>query len=369
MPYRGFGAYDDNWAGLMTRRIVWGNTAPSPVVCLLAVANVLVFVVTAHGQEIASSADLVAGGALTKSALQPGEQWRLIAAGFLHASVPHLLTNLLSLLACGPTLERRLGSTAFALVYVTALLGGSVASVETHGTSFIGVGASGAILGLLGALFALWVLGKIHLHPRFFFINFGLMGAINAPALHVDWAAHLGGFGGGLVSIALLDLLERSANLALRCRFPEFVKGNLLGLFGALGAALWRFSPQLNGGHVVINVAALSCLSMAFALLLDVLLSIRRGLAVVVVVLAACNGLIALGAAALFAPFACGVSQHGGVGVDTLTFLFCSASGYIPFAAAFAFSLLLYANAFRRGLVDVGFTSAMLMARRRRELG
>lgn len=47
----------------------------------------------------------------------------------------------------------------------------------------------------------------------------------------------------------------------------------------------------------------------------------------------------------------------------------CSATGYIPFAAVFALSLLLYAGAFRRGLVDVGFTSAMLMANRRRERG
>ena len=283
--------------------------------------------------------------------------------------MPHLITNLLSLLACGPTLERRLGPTAFAVVYVTALLGGSVTSVETHGASFIGVGASGAIVGLFGALFALWILGKIHLHPRFFLINFGLMGAVNVPGSHVDWAAHLGGFGGGLVSIAFLDLFERAANGALRCRFPEFVKANVLALVGAVGAALWPFSPQLQGSHGLLNVAAWCCLSIAFALLVDVLLSIRRGLAVVVVLLGACNGMLALAAVALFARSACRMPQPAGIGVDTLAHFVCSAAGYIPFAAAFALSLLFYAGAFRRGLVDVGFTSAMLMANRRRERG
>ncbi len=339
----------------MSRRIVWVSRKPSPLVCLIVTVNIVVFIVTAHGPNDPAVGDLVAAGALTKSALLAGERWRLVAAGFLHASLPHLLTNIVSLLAFGPTLERRLGPTAFALVYLLALVGGSVASVATHDAPFIGVGASGAIVGSLGALFALWLLGKIQLHPRFFFINFALMGAVNVPGSRVDWVAHLGGFAGGLIGIALLDLVERAANGALRCRFPEFVKANTLGLIVAVGVALWPSSMvSLEAGQGLVKIAAWACLSIAFALLLDVFLSMRRGLAVVVMILCACNGLAAVGAATI-------------AGVDAVTRSIAPSSGHmIPFATAFALSLALYAGAFRRGLSDVGFTSAMLMANRRR---
>ena len=358
---------DDRARGV-SKRIVWGSHKPSPIVCLIVTANIVAFIATAHGPIDPPAADLVAAGALTKSALQAGERWRLVAAGFLHASVPHLLTNLISLLAFGPTLERRVGPTAFALVYLLALVGGSVASVATHGAAFVGVGASGAIVGSLGALFALWILGKVHLHPRFFFINFALMGAINVPGSRVDWVAHLGGFAGGLISIALLDLFERAANVILRCRFPEFVKANTLGLIVVVGAALWPSSVfSLDAGQGMLKVAAWACLSVALALVLDVFLSMRRGLAVVTMILCLGNGL----AASMIRPLACTMLPTRVSGtLDALTPSICrSPSPVIPCAAVFALSLLLYANIFRRGLTDVGFTSAMLMANRRRERG
>ena len=358
----------DDRARRMSKRIVWASHKPSPIVCLIVMANIVAFIATVHGPNDPAAADLVVAGALTKSALQAGERWRLIAAGFLHASVPHLLTNLVSLLAFGPTLERRVGPTAFALVYLLALVGGSVASVATHGAAFVGVGASGAIVGSLGALFALWILGKIHLHPRFFFINFALMGAINVPGSRVDWVAHLGGFAGGLISIALLELFEKAANGALRCRFPEFVKANTLGLIVVVGAALWPSSVfSLDTGQGLLKVAAWACLSVALALLLDFFLSIRRGFAVVVMILCISNGL----AASMVRPLACTMlSTHVSGSLDALTRSICRSPGpMISCAAVFTLSLLFYANTFRRGLADVGFTSAMLMANRRRERG
>ncbi len=354
----------------MRRRIVWAYATPSPIVCFLAAANVLAFVLSAHGRGTPSTNDLVAAGALTTWSLQSGEHWRLLAAGFLHTSVPHLLTNLASLFACGPTLERRLGPTAFTLVYVAALMSSSFTSVEAHGAIFIGVGASGAIIGLLGALFALWIMGKVHLHPRFFFINFGLLGAANVPGSHVDWAAHFGGFVGGFVSIALLDLFERAAGGLLRCKLPEFVKANTLILIGVGAFAMWPSPARLlHGGSGMFQLAAWGCGSMAFVMLLDLLLSIRRGLAGVVLVLAACNGLTALAGVAALGPAHCQMGLQAS-GIDTATRLFCPASDYAEgaaFAAAFAVSALLYAGALRRGLSDVGFMTTMLMAHRRRD--
>ncbi len=354
----------------MRRRIIWGHATPSPIVCFIAIINVIAFVLSTHGRGTPSTNDLVAAGALTPWTLQSGEHWRLLTAGFLHASVPHLLTNVASLFACGPTLARRLGPTAFTLVYVAALMGSSFTSLEAHGEVFIGVGASGAIIGLLGALFALWITGKIDLHPRFFFINFGLLGAANVPGLHVDWAAHFGGFVGGLASMALLDLLERAAGGLLRCKFPELVKANTLMLIGVAAFTMWPSPARLfHDSTGMFQVAAWGCGSIAFVMLLDLLLPIRRGLAGAVLVLGACNGLMSIAGIAALSSADCKMWLQAS-GIDTARRLFCPASSYAEsaaFAAAFAVSALLHASALRRGLSDVGFVSAMLMAHHRRD--
>ncbi len=342
----------------MTSRKADGfSRVPSPVVTLLAVANGLVFALCAHGRAAAPVEDLVADGALTSWTLQSGQYWRLIACGFLHANVIHLASNLISLFVCGPLLERRLGPTAFAIVYVAALVGGSLASLFVHGGAFVGVGASGAIFGVLGALFALWILGKSQMQATFFFVNFGLQGMLGAQSSHIDWAAHLGGFCFGMASIAILDLVARGSGAVLRCKFPEFVKANIAVLVAAAGTLIWLSSTRFpRGGPGLVDVAAWAVATGALVMLLDTTLSRRRGLAGAVVVLTACNGFLAYGAASLMLG-------------DALLHPMVDHAPEIAFLVAVTLSGLLYAGAFKRGLRDVGFLSAMLIGNRRRERG
>ena len=81
-----------------------------------------------------------------------GEWYRLLTSAFLHGSFLHIAFNMYVLFALGPTLERILGHGRFIILYLSAALGGSVASYCFSDIATVSVGASGAIFGLMGAL-------------------------------------------------------------------------------------------------------------------------------------------------------------------------------------------------------------------------
>jgi rhomboid protease GluP len=91
-------------------------------------------------------------GALVKAPIIAGEWWRLITAAFLHGSLLHIALNGYALYLIGREVESFFGRTRFAAIYAIALLAGSVASFIFLPYYALGVGASGAIFGLIGAL-------------------------------------------------------------------------------------------------------------------------------------------------------------------------------------------------------------------------
>ena len=93
---------------------------------------------------------LLAFGASCRPYFLAGEYWRAVMPMFLHLSLIHLLLNLYALCLFGPELERLCGCGVFALIYVSAGTAGSLGSMLM--TRRIGAGASGAVLGICGAL-------------------------------------------------------------------------------------------------------------------------------------------------------------------------------------------------------------------------
>ena len=91
-------------------------------------------------------------GALFGPLVAEGEWWRLITSGFLHANLLHLALNMVLLFQLGGILEPALGKVRFAAVYFTSLLCGSFGVMVLDPNSPT-VGASGAVFGLMGALF------------------------------------------------------------------------------------------------------------------------------------------------------------------------------------------------------------------------
>lgn len=81
-----------------------------------------------------------------------GDWWRFLTPMLVHAGAFHLLMNGYVLFMIGPAVEQRYGPFRFLAIYVAAGLGGSIASFAFNDPYQPSVGASGAILGLIGAL-------------------------------------------------------------------------------------------------------------------------------------------------------------------------------------------------------------------------
>ena len=100
-------------------------------------------------------------GALVPAMVWDGEIWRLISANFVHIDVSHLAFNLFSLLFLGTFLERYFGRTRMISVFFASGLGAMLTVVSAYSLAGnerdLVAGASAAIFGLVGALFAwLW---------------------------------------------------------------------------------------------------------------------------------------------------------------------------------------------------------------------
>jgi len=84
-----------------------------------------------------------------KAASQP---WTLITSMFVHAGLTHLFLNMWALFVFGPILERMLGAQKFLALFLIAGIIGNVGFALFYPSNIAGVGASGAIYGILGAL-------------------------------------------------------------------------------------------------------------------------------------------------------------------------------------------------------------------------
>ncbi|HZU13116.1 MAG TPA: rhomboid family intramembrane serine protease [Chloroflexota bacterium] len=190
-------------------RLLMRDRQPLVTYALIAV-NVAVFVLLSVNGGPGNGPTLVTFGALQPRLILDGEWWRLLTAIFLHASVPHILFNMTSLFAVGTLAERLYGSGRFLAIYLGAGLIGSAVSfglaIQSGTLGDIGVGASGAIFGVAGAL----ITARFHsstvipqrLRDRIStsmipLVVISLVLAYLTP--YVDNAAHIGGLLGGML--------------------------------------------------------------------------------------------------------------------------------------------------------------------------
>ncbi len=162
-------------------------------------------------------------GAKINSNILNGEYWRFITPVFLHAGIPHLLVNCYSLYAVGVTVEKIYGRYKFLVIYFIAGIFGNILSFMF--SSNPGVGASGAIFGLLGALL-FFGLERPALFKSSFGANIVVMIVINLfygfSKTGIDNFAHIGGLIGGFLATgavsgkkALKWYMNRYAYIAL----------------------------------------------------------------------------------------------------------------------------------------------------------
>lgn len=83
-------------------------------------------------------------------AVRQGALWMLFTSMFLHANPAHLFGNVLFLLIFGTSLEEQVSVRKWLVVYFLSGFAGNIAFLFLGGDA-AGLGASGAIWGLLGA--------------------------------------------------------------------------------------------------------------------------------------------------------------------------------------------------------------------------
>jgi uncharacterized protein len=139
---------------------------------------------------------------LNKNAINNYEIWRFVSAIFLHGSVIHLLYNLFALFVFGLILEKKIGSYRFLFVFFFSGIIANIISVNFYASS---LGASGAIMGIIGCLtiisplMMVWAFGL--LMPMFIAAIVWVIGDILGVFMpsEVGNIAHLSGVGVGFL--------------------------------------------------------------------------------------------------------------------------------------------------------------------------
>jgi rhomboid protease GluP len=174
----------------------------TPIILSLNVIIWLLMIANGISPIFPGTEDVMKWGATSTDAVTHGEYWRLWTSNYLHYGIIHLGVNMLSLNNVGRMLEQFIGWWRFALLYTISGICASAVSIWWNPYA-VGVGASGAIVGLVGILLAILTTNLIEKSVRMkmlrsIAISAGLMVVIGMQA-NVDNAAHLGGLVAGMI--------------------------------------------------------------------------------------------------------------------------------------------------------------------------
>ena len=214
------GSYRAEWQGVRQdagrtseKRSLRETLHEMPLVSLLLVAaNCVVFLICTWGRGVLYNKGELLGIAVAEQ----GEYYRIYTSMFLHADTGHLFSNMLMLYAVGSMLEQRLGRVGYTILYFLSGTGAAAASVWHQlkiGSTVGSIGASGAVYGLIGALFILVIAGRgrfqsVTLTRILLCIAYSLYSGFMSQ--NIDNAAHIGGFVSGFIVTALL-MLKKNA--------------------------------------------------------------------------------------------------------------------------------------------------------------
>ncbi len=167
----------------------------------LVAVNVLIFIVT-----------LIRPDAIFFLGLTPAlllhQPWTIITNLFVHGGFTHILFNMISLYFLGSFLIRLVGEGDFLKVYFVGGIAGNILYIVLGPQNIPGIGASGAVFALGGALAIMAPRLPVFVFPipvpmplwaamiLFLVISFFVRG--------IAWQAHLGGFLLGLLAGRLL---------------------------------------------------------------------------------------------------------------------------------------------------------------------
>lgn len=172
----------------------------SPVTYALITVNVLIWLLMFLILNHFSDFKLLDVGGLVHFNVVHGEWYRLITSIFLHFNFEHILMNMLSLFIFGKIVESIVGHWRMLAIYIISGLFGNFASLSFN-TDTVSVGASGAIFGLIGAIFAFMYISQRYNRKVIGQLLIVLVILIGMSLFmhNVNIVAHIGGFIGGVL--------------------------------------------------------------------------------------------------------------------------------------------------------------------------
>jgi len=196
-----------------------------PATTVLIAANVLVFVAMLLGRvsPLTPTVDqLIRWGADSgdKVILQ-NQWWRIITSAFVHIGAAHLIMNMWALWVLGTLAEAVLGSYLYVGVYLVCAIAGSLTSLYWNPFA-VGAGASGAIMGILGAEVSVLKFAHLPLPKEVLrstirsLVQGALLTLVIGLLPRIDNASHTGGLLCGLFLGLLLSLTRRAGYNAQR---------------------------------------------------------------------------------------------------------------------------------------------------------
>ncbi len=177
------------------------------VLWFLIALNVAIFVIelVIGGEPINKVIDLLG---LTPALLSQ-QPWTIISSMFVHGDIWHILFNMISLYFLGSFFIRAAGEKSFLIVFFLGGMTGNALYILLAPSNVIGIGASGGVLALGGALAIMVPKAPVIIFPIpvpmplwvatliFFFILIILPMLVGGM---ISWQAHLGGLLLGLVA-------------------------------------------------------------------------------------------------------------------------------------------------------------------------
>lgn len=175
---------------------------------LLVALNVLAFLweIRVGGFGVLSG-NIPSGSAIDDGLLSPNsvlvyhQYYRIFTAAFLHGSIVHIGVNMLSLYWLGRFIEVVLRPFRMLVVYVASIVVSGLSVVYFSAPDAGTLGASGAIFGLFGALFAIGLKlgdrGRDLVRSNIGILVLNLVWSFSFPG--ISWQAHVGGLICGFV--------------------------------------------------------------------------------------------------------------------------------------------------------------------------
>jgi len=169
-----------------------------PTYILIAITTaVYIYTSIAGGNWLNTSQSMILSYGQVNAFVFQGLYWQLFTSIFIHASIPHIVGNMLFLFIFGLRGEEMFSLPEYLGIYFIGGLVGNILSL-TLGLVFVSVGASGAIFSLFGACV---VYAKRSVRQSIFgaLVYAFFLLFLSGLGAGVNDLAHIGGLGFGLL--------------------------------------------------------------------------------------------------------------------------------------------------------------------------